>query len=253
MKIVLITQNEPFYLQKSLSYLLENLPEGCHIAGVVLLSPSPFGKKLSSLQKAFSTLKIFGIRFTLYYSIKMIFTKVTNDGVANFLKKKKIKIVTLDSSINTSASINKISEYKPDLLISIQGNEIFKEPIIKLAPKGCLNLHTALLPNYRGLMPSFWVLKNREEKTGVSVFFVDEGIDSGPILVQREVFINDMTQAQLITYTKQVGMECIVEAINKILIGDISTLPNEDNDMTYFGFPTRDDVIEFRKLGAKFF
>ena len=48
-------------------------------------------------------------------------------------------------------------------------------------------------------------------------------------------------------------MECIVEAINKILTGDISTFPNEDNDMTYFGFPTRDDVREFRRVGARFF
>ena len=102
-------------------------------------------------------------------------------------------------------------------------------------------------------MPTFWVLKNREEKTGVSVFFVDEGIDSGPILIQREVCIKDMSQAQLITLTKQIGMECIVEAINKILAGDISTLPNEDQNMTYYGFPERNDVIEFLKVGARFF
>ena len=51
-----------------------------------------------------------------------------------------------------------------------------KKQIFNLAPKGCLNLHTALLPKYRGLMPTFWVLKNNETHTGVSVFFVDKGI-----------------------------------------------------------------------------
>ena len=44
-----------------------------------------------------------------------------------------------------------------------------------------------MLPKYRGLMPSFWVLKNKEFVTGVSVFFVDEGIDSGPILVRKNI------------------------------------------------------------------
>lgn len=253
MNIVIITQNENFYLRKSLSYLLTILPEDCHISGVVLLAPSPFGRKLSAFQKGLSTLKVFGLSFTLYYFVKLLAAKIMGSSVESFLIKKKIPVITLNNSINSSSSINKISSYQPDLLISIQGNEIFKEPIISLAPKGCLNLHTALLPKYRGLMPSFWVLKNREEKTGVSVFFVDEGIDSGPILVQREVFINGMTQAELITHTKQVGMECIVESINKILIGVISTLPNEDDEMTYFGFPTRDDVIEFRKVGGRFF
>lgn len=253
MNIVLITQDEPFYLKKSLSYLVKNLPAGCHISGVVLLAASPFGKKLTLLQKGFSTLKVFGLKFTTYYFIKLLFSRISGSSVRNFLIKKKIPIISLDKSINAPSSVAKILNYNPDLLISIQGNEIFKNPIISLAPKGCLNLHTALLPKYRGLMPTFWVLKNREEKTGVSVFFVDEGIDSGPILIQREVCIKDMSQAQLITLTKQIGMECIVEAINKILAGDISTLPNEDQNMTYYGFPERNDVIEFLKVGARFF
>ncbi len=57
--------------------------------------------------------------------------------------------------------------FKPDMLISILGNQIFKKPLINLAPKGCLNLHTALLPKYRrGLMSTFWVLKNNEQVAG---------------------------------------------------------------------------------------
>ena len=143
--------------------------------------------------------------------------------------------------------------HNPDLLISIQGNEIFKKPIIDLAPKGCLNLHTALLPKYRGLMPSFWVLKNREVKTGVSVFYVDEGIDSGANTCSGEVPINNMTQAQLISLTKQIGMECIIDAINKILNADTATIPNKNDSMTYYGFPEKKDVKEFINVGAKFF
>ena len=61
MNIVLITQNEPFYLRKSLNYLIDNVPEGCHISGVVFLATSPFGKKLTTFQKGLSTLKVFGI------------------------------------------------------------------------------------------------------------------------------------------------------------------------------------------------
>ena len=75
------------------------------------------------------------------------------------------------------------------MLVSILGNQIFKRKLIDLAPKGCINLHTALLPKYRGLMPTFWALKNNEKNTGVSVFFVDEGIDSGPIIIQKKVVI----------------------------------------------------------------
>ena len=134
--------------------------------------------------------------------LKNIFDQ--SSKVKNVLKENKIVEVNLNKHINHPESISIIKEFEPDLLVSILGNEIFKKPIINLAKKGCINLHTALLPKYRGLMPSFWVLKNNEEFTGVSVFFVDEGIDSGPIIVQKKVKINDLTQQQLIKITKKI-------------------------------------------------
>ena len=102
-------------------------------------------------------------------------------------------------------------------------------------------------------MPSFWVLKNREKTTGVTVFFVDEGIDSGPILVQKEVTISSQTQEDLIKQTKKIGMDCIIEALEKISSEDFRTIPNRAKDMTYFSFPSNKDVRQFRKAGAKFF
>lgn len=147
-----------------------------------------------------------------------------------------------------------INSYKPDLLISIAGNQIFKQPLIDLAPKGCLNLHTALLPKYRGLMPSFWVLKNNEKETGVSVFFVDKGIDSGPILVQKRLDITkNMTQANLIKKSKKLGMDAILDAIDFIRLGTYQLIPNPNEEKTYFSFPTREDVKAFYKAGKKFY
>lgn len=122
-----------------------------------------------------------------------------------------------------------------------------------MAPEGCLNLHTALLPKYRGLMPSFWVLKNDENYTGVSVFFVDEGIDSGPILVQKKIKIDNRTQQELIRYTKKIGMDAIIEAIELVQSGNYKLISNPDKKMTYYSFPTRKDVKEFRKKEKKFY
>ena len=107
------------------------------------------------------------------------------------MKYNSIPIILLDKPINNPKSVSKLKSFQPDLLVSILGNQIFKAPILNLAPKGCINLHTALLPKYRGLMPSFWVMKNNEIKTGVSVFFVDEGIDTGDIISQKVYPIND--------------------------------------------------------------
>lgn len=254
MKIILITQDDPFYLAKNIDYLIKNLPPNSVIAGCVIASVSPFGKKESFVKKTFKTFKIFGVNFFLRYSIRYIFAMVANENkVGAVLKKHNIPRIKLNSSINSPESLKRIKNYFPDLLISIGGNEIFKRPLIDLAEHGCLNLHTAPLPKYRGLMPSFWVLKNQESYTAVSVFYVDEGIDSGPILVQERVEINGQSQEQLINQTKKIGMDCILRAISKIQVNNITTIPNDDNQMTYYSFPTRDDVREFRRVGAKFF
>ena len=96
-------------------------------------------------------------------------------------------------------------------------------------------------------------MKNREEESGVSIFFVDEGIDTGPILVQNRYPLAGLSLDQLIKASKQAGMDAIIEAIEKIHYGETALIPNNDDEKTYFGFPTREDVMEFRAAGARFF
>ena len=253
MRLVIITQNDPFYLSQNLNYLINNLRNDYEIVGVVISDVSPFGKKESFIKKAFKTKKIFGLKFFIYYSLKFIYSKIFKTSVRTLLKKFQIPEIIIEGPINSIKNIELIGSYNPDLLISILGNQIFKKPLLDLAPKGCINLHTAMLPKYRGLMPTFWVLKNNQKNTGVSVFFVDEGIDSGPIIIQEKVKIGNQTQAQLIMQTKKIGMELIVKAVNLISENNLVLIPNPDSEKSYYSFPSRQDVIEFEKIGKRFF
>lgn len=254
MRIIIITQNDPFYLAKNLKYLISILPNHSKIVGCVVSDVSPFGKKESFLKKAKKTYDIFGLGFFIYYSNKFLKSKVDiKTNVFKVLNDNRIPIINLDFPINEKQSVDKIKAFKPDLLVSILGNQIFKKPIINLAPKGCINLHTALLPKYRGLMPTFWVMKNNEKYTGVSVFFVDEGIDSGPIIVQEKLEIGNSTQQSLIIKTKRIGMQLILKSIDLISNNKVVLIPNDASKKTYYTFPTRKDVLEFRKNGKKFF
>ena len=102
-------------------------------------------------------------------------------------------------------------------------------------------------------MPSFWVLKNDEKQTGVSVFFVEEGIDSGPILIQKIIEIGNKTWQELIQHTKRIGMTAILEAIELIYRGDYQLIENDHRKMSYYTFPSKQDVKEFVKAGKTFF
>jgi len=254
MRLVLITQNDPFYLPDNLDFFLDNLPDDTEVVGCVVTKVSPFGKKESFVDKARRTYGIFGARFFLRYGLDYLVSRLPHRrGVVDVLRQHQVPEIPITGSLNSSTSLERLQALSPDVLISIAGNEIFRKPLIDLAPSGCINLHTALLPKYRGLMPSFWVLKNGEKETGVSVFFVDEGIDSGPILVQERIEIGNMTQRDLIKRTKALGMQAVLKAVEKIRDGDTETLPNHDDESTYFRFPSKQDVREFRQSGARFF
>lgn len=254
MRVVIITQDEPFYLSENLEYLASLLPGHSRIVGCVVAPVSPFGKRESFFAKAVKTAKIFGLVFFARYALSFTWRKLTGRGRVNItLQRLGIPAIKLEKSINHVDSRATIASYKPDLLVSILGNQIFKRKLIDLPPRGCLNLHSALLPRYRGLMPTFWALKNDEAYTGVSVFFVDEGIDSGPIIVQKRIEINGLTQQQLIRQTKKLGMEAIADAIDLIERNAVQLIENDDSQMTYYSFPTREDVRAFNAAGKKFF
>ena len=252
MNIVVITQDEPFYLPNVLPELFRGIWGKHTVTGCVLLSPSPFGKRETAYEKAIRTYKVFGARFFIYYSARYIWSLIfKRGGVEKVFRANGVEVIRLKKSINHSQSIELINKMQPDVLVSILGNEIFRAPLLQVAP--CLNLHTAPLPRYRGLMPTFWVLRFKEKQTAVSVFLVDEGIDSGPIVVQKTLDIENMTQEMLIKKSKLLGMQAMCEAIDQLATNTPSLIANDETKSTYFGFPTREDVRAFRKAGARFF
>ena len=161
MRVLLITQNEPFYLAQALEQFLREFPEGCQLVGCIVMSPSPMGKSEPLWKRAKKTWGTFGTTFFLHYALRFLRHKVDSERqVEAVMQKHRIPLVHLEKSINHTDSRDKISQLGADVFVSVQANQIFRQPLIDLAPKGVLNLHTALLPKYRGLMPTFWALRH---------------------------------------------------------------------------------------------
>ncbi|WP_027302765.1 methionyl-tRNA formyltransferase [Rudanella lutea] len=254
MRLLLLTQDDPFYLARNIDYLMKHLPPYAEVVATVVFDVSPFGKRETFADKMKKTLQIFGLPFFVRYGFKFVASKLdSRNNVRKVLANYGVPLIEIEGNINKDENLARLKAYNPDLLVSIAGNQIFKRKLLDLAPHGCINLHTALLPKYRGLMPSFWVLKNGETHTGVSVFFVDEGIDSGPIIVQKPLAIGNMSQEELIRVTKKMGMDAIVESVQKIHDGTVELMENDASQMTYFTFPTRDDVKAFQAAGKRFY
>ncbi|MEJ2683867.1 MAG: methionyl-tRNA formyltransferase [Candidatus Sulfobium sp.] len=88
-----------------------------------------------------------------------------------------------------------LSSLRPDVIVVVAYGRIVPPPILKLPPLGCVNVHASLLPKYRGAAPLQWAIINGEKKTGVTTMLMDEGLDTGDILLQQETEIGEEENA----------------------------------------------------------
>ena len=253
MKIFLVTQDEPFFLAEAIDQFLKSLPEGVAVAGAYLLEPSPFGKRKSFAQKAAETLRVFGFRFFLFYSALFAWNRLFGLRVGDVFGRHGVAYKRFSDDINAPPSLAHIAATAPDVIVSLASNKIFRDALLALPPRGCLNLHTAKLPKYRGLMPLFWAMANDEREVGISVFLMDKGIDTGDIVRQETFPLAALPMHQLIRITKIIGMKLMNQALSDIRDGTAVLMPNPDSEATRVGFPTRDDVRRFRRNGKRFF
>lgn len=112
--------------------------------------------------------------------------------------------------------IDKLKEYNADLFLVIAFRKLPKV-VWELPKKGTINLHTSLLPEYRGAAPINWVLINGENKTGVTTFFINEKIDQGDIILQKKINLDqNITAGQLHNLMIHDGIEIVNKTINLI-------------------------------------
>jgi len=153
--------------------------------------------------------------------------KVAEKKSLNVIKNKKVK----DAEV-----IKKIKKINPEIIFCIGGTEIIPKEVLATPKLGCLNIHPALLPKYRGRYSTAHAIFNGEEYTGVTVHYMDEGIDSGPIIMQERMKIeeNDTAKSLYDKFTL-VGEKLFIKFLDMWLSGkDIPSIPQDESQATYF-------------------
>ena len=124
------------------------------------------------------------------------------------------------SDINAADAVDFVRQCQPDLLVSAYFSQILKTDILQIARFGVLNIHPGWLPAYRGVMAYFWVLYNGSDRGGVSVHWIDEGIDSGEILERRSFPIAEhATQETVLMLTAVIGARLLRRVIRRLQHG----------------------------------
>ncbi len=143
-------------------------------------------------------------------------------------------------------------EIRPDLIVSIAASQIFGRALLDTPRLGCINLHSAPLPRYQGMMPNFWTLLHQEAHATVTVHYMAAQLDVGDIILQRDVAIlPEDSLHDLMVRSKQVGVQAMDEAIRLLAAGTAPRRPMDPTQASYFSFPTRADACRLRAQGRR--
>jgi len=136
-------------------------------------------------------------------------------------------------SIKTPAAFNRLKELTPDLLVVVAFGAILPLNLLQLPRIGPLNVHPSLLPAYRGPAPINWAILNGETETGVTTMFLDQGMDTGPILLSRRTAIGPLeTAGQLHDRLARLGAELLLETIAGLKAGRVTPKPQPSTGAT---------------------
>lgn len=168
------------------------------------------------------------------------------DAVLMEYAKKYHIPLEMHANINSIEFLEKVKGYNADLLVSMSFNQIFKRMIMDIPPMKIINCHAGKLPFYRGRNILNWALINDEKEFGITVHYVDEGIDTGDIILQRVYPITDYDDYGTLLEKAYEGCANILYDAVKLLQKDVVT-PISQNSIdpigTYFGMRMQGDEI----------
>lgn len=263
LNVVFVTMDEPFYIPVYIDNILRKLPEAINVSKVIGLHPH-FANK-SYLQTVRDYLSYFGVIIFCYmvllrgyYYVSDIINQFVKLGgqfhsVKSVCEKYGIAYSHI-YKINAPETLSVLSELEPDIIFSVSSPQIFKKAIIAIPKKGCLNIHSSLLPAYRGQNANFWVMARGERETGVTIHYINPGIDDGDIVLQEKIMIqSDWSLHDLYMKAIETGSDMIAESLQLVYRNKVTAKKNDVAKGSYFAFPSRKDVKEFRSRKKRFF
>ena len=152
-------------------------------------------------------------------------------------------------SVRNSDAAEIIKNINPDVCVVVAYGKILPKEILSIPKYGCVNVHASLLPKYRGASPIQWSIVCGESVTGVSTMFLDEGMDTGDVLMTAEEPINsDDTAEMLWDRLSKLGAKLIVETLAKLDNGTATRTPQNNELATYAPIIKKEDgLLDFTK------
>ena len=151
--------------------------------------------------------------------------------------------------IKKAENVEILKKYPADVFVVAAFGQILSKEILEMPRYGCINIHASLLPMYRGAAPIQWAILNKEEKSGVTIMQMDEGLDTGDMLLKGETVIEkDDTADSLHDKLSEQGANLIVEALALLEKGELKATPQPEGPLFYAKMIKKEDgALDFNE------
>ncbi len=158
--------------------------------------------------------------------------KMVASPVKEYAEEKGLKIYQPEKVRKNVEFIEEIKNLNPDVICVVAYGKILPKEILEIPRLGCINVHGSLLPKYRGAAPIQWAVLNGDKTTGITTMYMDEGMDTGDIILKQEVEIGeDETTGELWDRLSKIGGELLVKTLKEIEKGT-ATREKQGDDFT---------------------
>lgn len=159
---------------------------------------------------------------------KVFFTPVKEAALAHGLP------ILQPARINEPEAVAEIAALAPDILVVVAFGQLLKKPLLELAPFGAVNIHGSLLPYYRGAAPIHWAIINGEKETGVTIMYMDEGMDTGDMIASMQMPIFDnYNVGDVYARLSEMGAELLCQVLRDMEAGIVKRTPQNHAVATY--------------------
>lgn len=249
MNVLIITEEDVFFVYEFFRQFYPLAASAPYTVSAVTVL-APFNKR-SSVDLARQMYGFYGPCGFVKMGCAYVFRKRTGRTVRSLTEKNGIELIDT-ISVNSSDYIARIRALDIDVIVSIAAPQVFRGELINSATHGCVNSHSSLLPENRGMMPIFWGMYKGDEYVGVTIHYINKDLDKGDIIRQEKVRVGDDSLHELILKTKRISAGLVDETLRDIMKGTVkSSLMPEGG--SYQTFPTSDEVMEFRRRGRRIF
>ena len=174
--------------------------------------------------------------------------ELTPSPVKVIAKREGIKVYQ-PLKVRDEEFVKTLRAYNPDVMVVVAFGQIIPLSILKMPKFGCVNIHGSLLPKYRGAAPIQWAVLDGEKETGITTILMDEGIDTGDILLKKTIKIDtDETSGSLFDKLMALGAKTILETLDELEKGSLTPIKQGESPTAYAKMLTKAmGLIDFTK------